>query len=111
MASHRLILASASPQRKMLLAGLGLEFDIIPSTVDEEACTVVDPAERSVTLARLKAEEVASKNRGAYVIGCDTLVVDNKGLRLEKPVDEADARRMLKLHAGTRSIVHSGLCV
>jgi septum formation protein len=108
---QKLILASASPQRKTLLAGLGLEFDVIPSTVNEEACTVVDPADRSVTLARQKAEDVAARNPGTYVIGCDTLVVDAKGERLEKPVDEADARRMLKLHAGTRSTVHSGLCV
>ncbi len=109
--STRLILASASPQRKTLLAGLGLRFDVIPSTVDEEACTVKDPAERSAVLARLKAEDVAAREPGAFVIGCDTLVVDAKNHRMEKPVDEADARRMLALHSGARSTVHSGLCV
>jgi septum formation protein len=106
-----LVLASASPQRKTLLAGLGLQFDVVPSAVDEEACAVADPAERSVVLAHLKAKDVAEKRPGSFVIGCDTLVVDAKNHRMEKPVDEADARRMLKLHSGTRSTVHSGLCV
>lgn len=111
MPDTMLILASASPQRKTLLSGLGLQFRIVPSAVDEEACTVADPVERAAVLARLKAEDVAAREPGYYVIGCDTLVVDATGHRLEKPVDEADARRMLALHSGTCSHVHSGLCV
>ncbi len=106
-----LILASASPQRKTLLSGLGLQYRVVPSRVDEEACDVADPVERAAVLARLKAEDVAAREPGCFVIGCDTLVVDATGHRLEKPVDEADARRMLKLHSGTCSVVHSGLCV
>jgi septum formation protein len=106
-----IILASASPQRRILLEGLGVRFSVIPSQVNEEACTEMDPAKRAQLLAREKAHDVADRHRGQWIIGCDTLVVASTGERLEKPVDEADARRMLMLHSGKTSIVHSGLAV
>ncbi len=106
-----IILASASPQRKILLAGLGIDFVVVPSQVNEEACTELDPAARALMLAREKAQEVQERHRGRWVIGCDTLVVASTGERLEKPVDEADARRMITLHSGESSVVHSGLAV
>jgi septum formation protein len=106
-----IILASSSPQRKTLLEGLGIPFVVIPSQVNEEACTEVDPAKRAVLLAREKAQEVAGRHRGRWVIGCDTLVVAPDGTLLEKPVDEADARRMLMMQSGGASTVHSGLTV
>lgn len=106
---ERLILASASPQRKTLLAGLGVAFEVIHSGVDEEAVIEPDPAKRAVTLARMKAEDVAAKNPGSWVIGCDTLVVAPDGTLLEKPADAKDAARMLKAQSGGISIVHSGL--
>jgi len=111
MSTDPLILASASPQRKTLLTGLGVEFVVIPSQVNEEACTEHDPAKRAQLLSREKAQDVADRHRGRVVIGCDTLVVAPDGTLLEKPVDEADARRMLKLQSGGTSIVHSGLSV
>lgn len=106
-----LILASASPQRKYLLEGLGLSFNVIPSQVNEEACTEMDPAKRAVLLAREKAHDVAERHRGQWVIGSDTLVVASTGERLEKPINEADARRMLEMHSGATSVVHSGLAI
>lgn len=106
-----LILASSSPQRKRLLEGLGIAFVVIPSKVNEEACTENNPATRSVMLAREKAQEVADRHRGRWIIGCDTLVVAPDGALLEKPVDEADARRMLEIQSGGTSIVHSGLAL
>lgn len=106
-----IILASASPQRKYLLEGLGLTFSVVPSQVNEEACTEMDPAKRAQLLAREKAHDVAERHRGQWIIGSDTLVVSSTGERLEKPVDEADARRMLKLHSGATSVVHSGLAL
>lgn len=105
------ILASASPQRKYLLESLGVSFSVIPSRVNEEACTELDPAKRAVLLAREKAHDVAERHRGQWVIGCDTLVVAHDGTRLEKPVDQDDARRMLLLHSEATSVVHSGLAV
>jgi septum formation protein len=105
------ILASASPQRKTLLEGLGVRFSVVPSRVNEEACTEMDPAKRAQLLAREKAHDVAERHRGQWIIGSDTLVVAQSGARLEKPVDEADARRMLQLHSGQTSVVHSGLAL
>ncbi len=106
----RFLLASASPQRKTLLEGLGVQFDVIPSTVDEEAHVESDPVERARALASMKAKDVASKEgEGKWVIGCDTLVVAADGTVLEKPVDEQDARRMIELQSGKTSWVHSGI--
>ncbi len=107
----RIILASASPQRRELLQGLGLSFEVMPSSVDESACAEKDPAVRASVLARLKAEDVHALHPDACVIGCDTLVVSADGTLLEKPVDAADAERMLRLQSGNISTVHSALCV
>ena len=107
----RLILASASPQRKTLLEGLGVTFEIIPSSVDEDGHPESSPVERAVILARLKAEDIAAKHHGAIIIGCDTLVVSYAGELLEKPKDSEDARRMLEAQSGAMSQVHSALCI
>lgn len=107
----RIILASASPQRKTLLAGLGVTFDVIASGVDESECGERDPAGRAELLSMLKAQDVALKHPNAVVIGCDTLVVSAEGQLLEKPTDEDDARRMLALQSGRTSVVHSGVAV
>lgn len=107
----RLILASASPQRKTLLEGLGVQFEVIPSGIEEDDHPEFDPLQRSKDLARLKAKDIAAKNKGAVVIGCDTLVVSGAGELLEKPKDEADARRMIKVHSGATCLVHSAVCI
>ncbi|MCF7844729.1 MAG: Maf family protein [Kiritimatiellales bacterium] len=107
----RFILASASPQRKQLLASLGLDFDTIPSEVDEALCQEDNPEKRAVTLARLKAEDVSKQNSDSWVIGSDTLVVSPQGHLLEKPQDESHAREMLEHMSGGVSLVHSGVCL
>jgi len=109
--SAPLVLASASPQRKELLAGLGLPFEVVVSGVNEAACPHTDPVRRCVELARLKAADVAAKRPDAWVIGCDTLVVAADGTLLEKPADADEARRMIRLQAGQTSWVHSGLAL
>ncbi len=106
-----LILASTSPQRKQILESLELRFETVPSSVDESACDEPDPKQRSLVLARLKAQDVAKNHPGSIIIGCDTLVVSANGQLLEKPVSPDDARRMLRLHSGNDSVVHSGLCI
>lgn len=107
-----LILASSSPQRKYLLEGLGVRFDVVPPvSVNEEAHPELDPGKRAVLLAREKAQDVSVHRPGMWIIGCDTLVVASDGTRLEKPVDADDARRMLKLQSGGTSVVHSGLAI
>lgn len=107
----RLILASASPQRTRLLEGIGIPHDVIPSSVDEDAHPELDPVKRCIALAHEKARDVALRNPARWVIGCDTLVVSGDGTLLEKPRDEADARRMIARHSNAMSVVHSGLAV
>ena len=107
----KLILASASPQRKTLLEGLGMKFDVVVSSVDESSHPESDPAKRALVLAKMKAQDVASQKPNCFVIGCDTLVVTNKGKLLEKPADASEARMMLALQSGAVSVVHSALCV
>lgn len=108
---QRLILASTSPQRKALLAGLGVPFDIVPSPYDESRCAERDPAERARILAAEKARAVAVQYPDRVVIGGDTLVVAPDGTLLEKPRDAADAKRMLRLQSGGTSVVHSAVSV
>jgi len=95
----------------MLLENLGVDFAVEPSSVDEAAVIEEDPAMRAQILGRLKAQDVAARIPGRWVIGCDTLVVAADGTLLEKPQDAADARRMLELQSGKASLVHSGLCL
>ena len=106
-----MILASRSPQRKEILERLGVEFEVIPSDLDESTIIESDPIERAKKLAEAKAADVAAKHPGRWTIGVDTLVVSADGELLEKPVDADDARRMLKLHSGRTSMVHSALCL
>lgn len=107
----RLILASTSPQRKTLLEGLGILFDVVPSSVLEDDHPELNPLQRSIDLARLKAQDVASRHKGQIVIGCDTLVVAADGTLLEKPASPEDALRMLALQSASVSTVHSAVCV
>jgi septum formation protein len=111
----KLILASGSPRRRELLAGLGLEFTVQPSDVDEEA--VVDqarpghPEEIVTLLAEAKARAVARETReSALVIGADTIVWLD-GQALNKPRDEDDAVRMLLLLAGRAHRVYTGIAL
>lgn len=112
----RLILASASPRRRSLLAAAGLHFDVEPSGTDEIFDPALTPEQLAETLARQKAQAVASLHAGeaALVIGSDTIVaVDvNGGARvLGKPGDDSEAREMLRLLSQTRHRVVTGVCV
>ncbi|HAI98402.1 TPA: septum formation protein Maf [Candidatus Peribacteria bacterium] len=107
----RLILASASPQRKQLLSSLGLSFHVAPSDVEEADCPETDPAQRARSLAVMKAGNIAATHGNAWVIGCDTLVVASDGTLFEKPRNEREARAMITRLSGSACLVHSGLCL
>lgn len=90
----KLILASASPRRKELLAKIGLPFDIIPSK-GEETITKESPSEVVMELSRQKAQEIAAqRTEECIVIGADTIVAKGETI-MGKPKDEKDAYRML----------------
>ena len=106
----RLILASASPRRKELLASLGVEFAIIPAEVVEHEAPDADPRAMVRHNAALKADWVAARHPQATVIGADTTVFVGQTV-LNKPRDAAEARSMLRLLSGTQHTVFTGLAI
>jgi septum formation protein len=106
----RLILASASPRRRELLAQLGVPFEIVTAAVTEHEEATTDPRTMVAHNAALKADWVAARHPDAVVLGADTTVfIDN--LALNKPRDAAEARAMLRrLSCRTHTVV-TGLAV
>ena len=106
----RILLASASPRRAELLRAAGFEFDIQPANVDES----VRPGETSDTyvrrLADAKAAAVFPGAGGRVVLAADTIVVVENAM-LGKPIDPADAARMLGLLSGRRHQVLTGVAI
>ena len=104
----RLVLASASPRRSMLLAQLGLTFQVDPSNLPEQIDPALTSAELVEALSRQKATDVAGRHPAAdLVLGADTIVVLDERV-LGKPVDHADAQRMLGQIAGRWHQVYTG---
>lgn len=104
----KLILASASPRRRELLASIGLAFDVLPSNVPEVHRDGEAPEEYVARLSRDKAEALAKAHPSRWVIAADTTVLLGDQL-LEKPADAADAARMLGAIAGRTHIVYTGV--
>ena len=106
------ILASASPRRRELLAEIIEKFEIIPSKAEEVVEGQPSPQELVKALAKLKAQEVASRKeaRGKAVLGSDTVVVFD-GKVLGKPKDEEDAFSMLSTLSGNTHEVYTGVCI
>ncbi len=105
-----LILASASPRRREILSRFIPEFKVMPSKASEE-CSLGEPAEYALELARRKALEVYSRaSPDSTVIGADT-VVSVDGRILGKPKDGEEAFRMLKLLSGRVHRVTTGYCI
>ena len=106
----RLVLASASPRRKELLARAGFEFEVLAADIDESRREGEEPAAYVQRLALEKAQAVAANSPDATVIGADTTVaLDNHVLN--KPKDRDDAERMLRLLSGRTHQVHTGIAV
>lgn len=103
-----LILASASPRRSELLAGLGAQFEVIPAMIEEDESTDADPHSLVMKNASLKAEWVAAKRPEALVLGADTTVF-LEGVVFHKPADRDDARRMLGILSGKAHSVFTGM--
>ena len=118
MGDLRILLASASPRRRELLAAAGLEFTVGPVPVDENLGEFSDPARAAVELATRKALAAASaranRGEGWAVLGADTIVAlerDGRWQLLGKPEDEREAAEMLASLSGTRHEVITGVCV
>ena len=104
-----LVLASASPRRRDLLAQAGIVPDLTdPVDIDETPLKTETPARTAARLAREKAAAGAARHPGAFVLGADTVVAVGRRL-LGKPGDEADARGMLTLLSGRGHRVYTGV--
>ena len=104
----KLILASASPRRRELLALAGVPFDIVVSPAQEPDPDVNEhPAAYAARMARLKAAAVAEMHPTAVVLGADSVVAVGETI-LGKPADAADALRMLRLLSGRSHQVVTG---
>jgi septum formation protein len=111
-----LVLASASPRRKELLAQAGYRFTVLPANICEEKLPGEDPISFVSRLAQEKAQLVfaqvdpGSSTDPLLVLGADTIVVVFEEI-LGKPRDEADAARMLRLLSGRVHQVITGVCL
>ncbi len=111
MSSHnRIVLASGSPRRRQLLAEAGLSFECAESGVEERRAPDEGAREYALRMAREKASAVSCRAPDAIVIGADT-VVECAGEILEKPADEADARRMLAKLSGREHLVVTAFAI
>ena len=104
------ILASRSPRRRLLLAQIGLEPEILPCEIDEELDPSRSPAENATSLALQKAKTVAAGISWGIVLGADTIVALD-GHMLGKPIDPDDAVRMLEMLSGRTHTVATGFAL
>ena len=107
---EKLILASASPRRRDLLAGLGLEFEIIEAAIEERPEPGEKAAEFALRAASDKAAAVSRRHGDAWVLGADTVVV-HEGRLLGKPLDSSEALAFLRRLSGCSHFVHTGFCL
>ncbi|MBS3907147.1 MAG: septum formation inhibitor Maf [Syntrophaceae bacterium] len=108
--ANRLILASKSPRRYDLLKQLGLDFEVIPSNVEEDFAQGESPREHVVRLAEAKALDVGNRFPENWVIGADTIVYVD-GIILGKPKGCKEALEMLRLISGKEHRVLTGVSV
>lgn len=110
-----IILASASPRRREILASLGVKFTVVCAETDETS-DIRDPAMLTKELARRKGRAVyellcsRGEESGAIIISADTVVACD-GEILGKPHDADDARRMLRMLSGRTHTVATGVAV
>ena len=112
-----LILASASPRRQELLRNAEIEFTVQPADVNEDLRDGEDPHTYVTRLAKAKAKAVwttlpptISHRAATWVLGADTTVIVDQHI-LAKPIDEADAARMLRMLSGRTHEVATGVCL
>lgn len=113
--SKKIILASGSPRRRELMDREGFEFTVITSKAEENYDPSLPPQEIAQSLAKLKAQAVASALpaqdlEDSIVIGADTIVALD-GIIYGKPADASDACRMLRDLSGKTHQVITGVCI
>ena len=109
---RKVILASQSPRRRELLSGMGVDFEVMKTEVEETYDPSWSPEQIVMHLSKLKLSpiDLSQYDPKTIFIACDTIVVVN-GQIIGKPKDEEDAKRMLKMLSGNTHTVYSGLTV
>ena len=107
-----LILASASPSRRRMLANAGLAFDVEPAGVDEEEITRslgsrAAPQELASTLAEMKALRVSAKHPAEFVVGADSTLACNGRMFDKPPSLDAARKQLLALRGQTHELFSS----
>ena len=108
--SGRLILASVSPRRIELLKLVGLDFEVMPSGIDEAFRRGETPREHVLRLSEEKAHAVARSHPDAWVLGADTVVIIADEV-LGKPGSVAEAKEMLEKLSGQEHEVFTGFSI
>jgi len=106
----RLILASQSPRRRLLLKQIGLGFTVRPSRVEELFSPRESPGNNAKRIALEKAFDVARSTSRGIVVGADTIVVID-GAILGKPGTRKEARAMLMRLSGREHVVYTGIAL
>ncbi|MBQ8990944.1 MAG: septum formation protein Maf [Prevotella sp.] len=108
----KIILASQSPRRRELLAGLGIPFEVrVIEDIDEHFPEQLPASETALYIAKRKAEVYRGQMADdELIITADTVVIVGDEI-LGKPADEADALRMLRLLSGRTHQVTTGVCL
>ena len=111
-ADRHIVLASARPRRLEILRQIGIEPELHPVEVEEDNTLTTQRDEEAVVSANaaLKAQAAAAAYDDAIVIGADT-IVSLDGVIFGKPVDRADAKRMLETLSGNTHKVYTGICL
>lgn len=109
---YKVYLCSKSPRRQELLAGMGIDFEYLPTNVEEKHPDTDNPMEVAEYLSKLKLSPIRLEEypKNTIFIACDTIVVLGNEI-LEKPKDEAEAVKMLHELSGKSHTVISGLTV
>lgn len=110
MQPNQLILASASPRRKLLLSQMGLQFSVQVSSAQENDSPDLDPSDLVTNNAQIKAESVAKDFPHALVLGSDTTVSLN-GKIFAKPKHRSEAATMLMELSGQWHSVYTAIAL
>ena len=108
--AYHLILASASPARRALLAAAGIDAEVMVSGVDESVVEAEDAYTLSLGLARMKARTIAAQltaDPGALVLGCDS-VLAFEGEIFGKPANADEAAKRWMAMRGRSGVLHTG---
>ncbi|MFI6075347.1 Maf family protein [Actinoplanes sp. NPDC051343] len=108
--AYHLILASASPARRALLAAAGIDAEVMVSGVDESVVEAEDAYTLSLGLARMKARTVAADlaaDPGALVLGCDS-VLAFEGEIFGKPANAEESVKRWMMMRGRSGVLHTG---